>query len=88
MLPCTPIALPACAFNFATPSASSSSISEHWLQPTAQLFAETIARHGIEPALQVHMYRGSAMKSTPDRARRNSLGPPEISEYTGPKERR
>jgi putative transposase len=29
----------------------------------AQLFAETIARHGIEPGLQVHMDRGSAMKS-------------------------
>jgi len=29
----------------------------------AQLFAETIARHGVEPGLQVHMDRGSAMKS-------------------------
>ena len=29
----------------------------------AQLFAETIARHGIEPGLQVHMDRGSPMKS-------------------------
>ena len=29
----------------------------------ARLFAETIARHGIEPGLQVHMDRGSAMKS-------------------------
>ena len=29
----------------------------------AQLFAETIARHGIEPGLQVHSDRGSAMKS-------------------------
>jgi putative transposase len=29
----------------------------------AQLFAESIARHGIEPGLQVHMDRGSAMKS-------------------------
>ena len=29
----------------------------------AQLFAETIARHGIEPGLQVHADRGSAMKS-------------------------
>jgi putative transposase len=29
----------------------------------AQLFAETIGRHGIEPGLQVHMDRGSAMKS-------------------------
>jgi putative transposase len=29
----------------------------------AQLFAETIARHGIVPGLQVHSDRGSAMKS-------------------------
>ena len=29
----------------------------------AQIFAETIARHGVEPGLQVHMDRGSAMKS-------------------------
>ena len=29
----------------------------------AQLFAETIARHGVEPGLQVHADRGSAMKS-------------------------
>jgi putative transposase len=29
----------------------------------AQLFAETIARHGIEPGLQIHADRGSAMKS-------------------------
>jgi len=29
----------------------------------AQLFAETIARHGIEPGLLVHSDRGSAMKS-------------------------
>lgn len=29
----------------------------------AQLFAETIARHGIEPGLQVHADRGAAMKS-------------------------
>jgi hypothetical protein len=29
----------------------------------AQLFAETIARHGIEPGLQVHSDRGSAMTS-------------------------
>lgn len=29
----------------------------------AQLFAETIARHGIEPGLNVHADRGSAMKS-------------------------
>lgn len=29
----------------------------------AQLFAETIARHDIEPGLQVHADRGSAMKS-------------------------
>ena len=29
----------------------------------AQLFAETIARHGIEPGLQVHMDRGSVMTS-------------------------
>ena len=29
----------------------------------AQLFAETIARHGIEPGLVVHADRGSAMKS-------------------------
>lgn len=29
----------------------------------AQLFAETITRHGIEPGLQVHADRGSAMKS-------------------------
>jgi putative transposase len=29
----------------------------------AQLFAESIARHGIEPGLQVHADRGSAMKS-------------------------
>ena len=29
----------------------------------ALLFAETIARHGIEPGLQVHADRGSAMKS-------------------------
>jgi len=29
----------------------------------AQLFAETIARHGVEPGLQVHSDRGSAMKS-------------------------
>ena len=29
----------------------------------AQLFSETIARHGIEPGLQVHSDRGSAMKS-------------------------
>jgi putative transposase len=29
----------------------------------AQLFAETIARHGIEPGLQVHSDRGAAMKS-------------------------
>ncbi len=29
----------------------------------AQLFAESIARHGIEPGLQVHMDRGAAMKS-------------------------
>jgi putative transposase len=29
----------------------------------AQLFAETIARHGIEPGLQVHADRGSTMKS-------------------------
>lgn len=29
----------------------------------AQLFAETIARHGIEPGLLVHADRGSAMKS-------------------------
>jgi len=29
----------------------------------AQLFAETIARHGIEPGLQVHADRGSAMRS-------------------------
>ena len=29
----------------------------------AQLFAETIARHGIDPGLQVHADRGSAMRS-------------------------
>ncbi len=29
----------------------------------AQLFAETIARHGVEPGLRVHADRGSAMKS-------------------------
>ena len=29
----------------------------------AQLFAETIARHGVEPGLRVHSDRGSAMKS-------------------------
>lgn len=29
----------------------------------AQLFAETIARHGVDPGLVVHMDRGSAMKS-------------------------
>jgi putative transposase len=29
----------------------------------SQLFAETIARHGVEPGLQVHADRGSAMKS-------------------------
>lgn len=29
----------------------------------AQLFAESIARHGIEPGLQVHADRGAAMKS-------------------------
>jgi len=29
----------------------------------AQLFAETIARHGVEPGLTVHSDRGSAMKS-------------------------
>jgi putative transposase len=29
----------------------------------AQLFAETIGRHGVEPGLQVHADRGSAMKS-------------------------
>ncbi len=29
----------------------------------AQLFAETIARHGVEPGLQVHSDRGAAMKS-------------------------
>lgn len=29
----------------------------------AQLFAETIARHGIEPGLQIHADRGAAMKS-------------------------
>jgi transposase InsO family protein len=29
----------------------------------AQLFAETIARHGIEPGITVHSDRGSAMKS-------------------------
>jgi putative transposase len=29
----------------------------------AQLFAETIARHGVEPGLSVHADRGSAMKS-------------------------
>jgi len=29
----------------------------------AQLFAETIARHGIEPGLAVHADRGSAMRS-------------------------
>jgi putative transposase len=29
----------------------------------AQLFAETIARHGVEPGLTVHADRGSAMKS-------------------------
>jgi len=29
----------------------------------AQLFADTIARHGIEPGLQVHADRGAAMKS-------------------------
>jgi putative transposase len=29
----------------------------------AQLFAETIARHGVAPGLQVHQDRGSAMKS-------------------------
>ena len=29
----------------------------------ARLFAETIARHGIEPGLQVHADRGAAMKS-------------------------
>ena len=29
----------------------------------AQLFAETIARHGLAPGLQVHADRGSAMKS-------------------------
>lgn len=29
----------------------------------AQLFADTIARHGVEPGLQVHADRGSAMKS-------------------------
>lgn len=29
----------------------------------AQLFAETIARHGVEPGLKVHSDRGSAMKS-------------------------
>jgi len=27
------------------------------------LFAETIARHGVAPGLQVHSDRGSAMKS-------------------------
>jgi transposase InsO family protein len=31
--------------------------------PAAQLFADTIARHGIEPGLQVHADGGSAMKS-------------------------
>jgi putative transposase len=29
----------------------------------AQLFAETVARHGIEPGLRVHSDRGAAMKS-------------------------
>ncbi|MEZ4227265.1 MAG: DDE-type integrase/transposase/recombinase [Polyangiaceae bacterium] len=29
----------------------------------AQLFAETITRHGVEPGLQVHADRGAAMKS-------------------------
>lgn len=29
----------------------------------SQLFAETIARHGVEPGLKVHADRGSAMKS-------------------------
>lgn len=29
----------------------------------ARLFAETIARHGVEPGLQVHADRGSAMRS-------------------------
>ncbi len=29
----------------------------------AQLFAETVARHGVEPGLTVHADRGSAMKS-------------------------
>lgn len=29
----------------------------------AQLFADTIARHGVEPGLQIHADRGSAMKS-------------------------
>jgi transposase InsO family protein len=29
----------------------------------AQLFAETIARHGVEPGLWVHSDRGSSMKS-------------------------
>ena len=29
----------------------------------AQLFAESVARHGVEPGLTVHSDRGSAMKS-------------------------
>jgi putative transposase len=29
----------------------------------AQLFADTVARHGIEPGLTVHSDRGAAMKS-------------------------
>ncbi len=40
----------------------------------AQLFAETIARHGIEPGLQVHMDRGAAMKSDTLAQRLASLG--------------
>ena len=41
----------------------------------AQLFAETIARHGVVPGLQVHSDRGSAMKSDTLAQLLDTLGP-------------
>ena len=55
----------------------------------AQLFAETIARHGVAPGLQVHQDRGSAMKSDTLAQLLDSLGAsrsfsrPRVSNDTG-----
>jgi hypothetical protein len=46
--------------------------------PTAQLFAETGAGHGIEPGLTVHADRDSAVKSDTLAQLLPTLGPAEL----------